>query len=360
MTNLIENTENENTENENTVISTFTPNTQTFISLYKPYYIEDFSFDEQFKTVLRTLINIDNLNILIAGPSSSGKTSLLYAILRDYYSLEKTQHFPENNILFINTLKEQGINYYRNEMKTFCQSRCSIYGLKKMIIIDDLDMINEQCQQVFRNYIDKYKGNVHFVLTCSNIQKVIESIQSRIHILQIRSATNDQIHAIMQKIILDKQLTITQEAQEYLVAISNHCARELINHLEKIYILTENGFVKNRPCTNKRIFDVATCQQLCSNISFLQFETYIEHLVRGELSKAISCFYHIYDYGYSVIDIFDYFYSFVKHTASIKEHQKYLLLPFLCKYITIFHSIHEDSIELALFTNNIINIFTQD
>ncbi len=340
---------------ENTVVSTYTSTTNTFISLYKPYYIEDFSFDDQFKTVLRTLINIDNLNILIAGPPSSGKTSLLYAILRDYYSLEKNQPFPENNILFINTLKEQGINYYRNEMKTFCQSRCSIHGLKKMIIIDDLDMINEQCQQVFRNYIDKYKGNVHFVLTCSNIQKVIESIQSRIHILQIRSATNDQIHAIMQKIIQNKQLNITQEAQDYLVTISNHCARELINHLEKIYILSNDLSKDVLP-----LFDVATCQKLCSNISFHQFETYIEHLKQGELSKAISCFYHIYDYGYSVIDIFDYFYSFIKHTTSMTEHQKYLILPFLCKYITIFHSIHEDSIELALFTNNISSIFIQE
>jgi len=341
---------------ENTPIQS--QNTQTFISLYKPYYIEDFSFDEQFKTVLRTLINIDNLNILIAGPPSSGKTSLLYAILRDYYSLEKNQPFPENNILFINTLKEQGINYYRNEMKTFCQSRCSIHGLKKMIIIDDLDMINEQCQQVFRNYIDKYKGNVHFVLTCSNIQKVIESIQSRIHILQIRSATNDQIHAIMQKIILDKKLNIPSTAQDYLVTISNHCARELINHLEKIYILSNNTASNTGSHDNADIFDVATCQKLCSNISFHQFETYLEHLKQGELSKAIACFYHIYDYGYSVIDIFDYFYSFIKHTTSMTEDQKYLILPFLCKYITIFHSIHEDSIELALFTNNIASIFT--
>ena len=68
--------------------------------------------------------------------------------------------------MFINNLKEQGIQYFRNEMKTFCQSHSSIHGKKKLVIIDDIDTINEQSQQVFRNYIDKYKHNIHFISVC--------------------------------------------------------------------------------------------------------------------------------------------------------------------------------------------------
>ena len=37
------------------------------------------------------------------------------------------------------------------------------------------------------------------------------------------------------------------------------------------------------------------------------------------------------------------------------EMQKYKIIALLCKYITIFHNVHEDEIELALFTNNAIN-----
>ena len=62
--------------------------------------------------------------------------------------------------MFINNLKEQGVNYYRNEMKTFCQSHSSIFNKKKLVVIDDMDTLSEQSQQVFRNYIDKYKNNV--------------------------------------------------------------------------------------------------------------------------------------------------------------------------------------------------------
>ena len=61
--------------------------------------------NEQFKKVLHSLIEIDDVNILVTGATNSGKTSMLYAIIRDYYNLEKYQSFPENNIMFINSLK---------------------------------------------------------------------------------------------------------------------------------------------------------------------------------------------------------------------------------------------------------------
>jgi hypothetical protein len=71
------------------------------------------------------------------------------------------------------------------------------------------------------------------------------------------------------------------------------------------------------------------------------------------LNKAIQIIQGIFEYGYSVIDILDYFFTFVKSTQKLSEDQKYKIIPILCKYITIFHNIHEDSIELALFTNEI-------
>ena len=43
-------------------------------------------------------------------------------------------------------------------------------------------------------------------------------------------------------------------------------------------------------------------------------------------------------------------------THLLTEDEKYKIIPYICKYITIFHNIHEDEIELALFTNNLITI----
>jgi DNA polymerase III delta prime subunit len=316
---------------------------ETFITKYKPYYIKDFSINKSVTNVLDTLLEIDSLNLLIIGNSSSGKTTLLYALIREYYKLDKNASLPENNILFINNLKEQGIQYFRNEMKTFCQSHSSIYGKKKLVIIDDIDNINEQSQQVFRNYIDKYKKNIHFISVCTNIQKVIESIQSRVHIIKLNLPSKLQVIDIMNYIIEKENIIIDEESKDYLLLITNLSIRVLINYLEKIYILKE-------PIT------IDLCKKVCSTISLQHFEMYVDYLKQNNLIEAINILYSIYDYGYSVIDILDYFFSFIKITDKLDEETKYRIIPYLCKYITIFHNLHEDCIELSLFTNNIYKL----
>lgn len=317
----------------------------TFIQKYKPYYVNDFYISDRLKETIHTLIDLDNLNILFIGNQCSGKTTLLYAIIREYYGLTKTQSFPEYNTLFINNLKEQGIQYFRNEMKTFCQSRSSIHGKKKIVIVDDIDSINEQSQQVFRNYIDKYKNNIHFISVCSNLQKVIESLQSRTHIVKIDLPTNNDICNIMNKIVTNENIIIDQESKDYLLKIADNSIRILINYLEKMYII-------GTP------IHIELCKQLVSNISYELLEKYIKHIQKDELDKAIEILYNIYDYGYSVIDIIDYFISFIKQTKILDEDTKYEVIPFLCKYITIVHNIHENEIELALFTNNLHELLT--
>ena len=268
----------------------------------------------------------------------------MYALIREYYGLSKEDSLPESNILFINNLKEQGIQYFRNEMKTFCQSHSNIYGKKKLVVIDDIDNINEQSQQVFRNYIDKYKNNIHFISVCCNIQKVIESLQSRLHIIHIQKPTSGQIRTIMNNIITNENIVIDEESKNYLLSISQYSIRVLINFLEKMHIYDEP-------------INIHICKDICSTISFHLFEKYLIHLKEKNIQDAISLLNHIHSQGYSVIDILDYFFFFVKHTDLINENLKYQIIPYLCKYITVFHNIHEDQIELALFTNNVMKLF---
>jgi len=319
----------------------------TFISKYKPYFINDFCIDSKLLSTLKTLLDINNLNVLLIGNSSSGKTTMLYALIREYYKLGKEDPMPENNILFVNNLKEQGIQYFRNEMKTFCQTHSAIHGKKKLVIVDDIDNINEQSQQVFRNYIDKYKQNIHFISVCSNIQKVIESIQSRLHIIQIIPPSNEQIKIIMNKIIDTENIKIDEESKDYIMMISLGSIRVLINLLEKIYIYGDQ-------------VNIDACKKICSTISFQEFENYYNKLKSNDLSGAIDILYSIHDYGYSVIDILDYFFAFIKMTKIISEDIKYKIIPFLCKYITVFHNVHEDGIELALFTNNLNDLIVKN
>ena len=314
-----------------------------FIDKFQPIYFKDFEIDNKIIDILKTLINMDNLNILFIGDMASGKTSLLNAIIKEYYNGSNHKQYEEN-VLYINSLKEQGINYYRSDVKTFCQTCSSIKNKKKIVVLDDIDIINEQSQQVFRNCIDKFSHNVHFISSCSNTQKVIESLQSRFIIIKINPLKRENLHKILLKIKASENIEIDTEAEEFILNISNSAAKILLNYMEKFKLLNQ-----------KITYELAV--QLCTNISFFTFEEYNTLLKNNKLDEAIKLIYKIYDKGYSVMDILDSYFLFIKNTKNITEDQKYNIIPFICKYITIFHNIHEDEIELALFTNNLIKLF---
>jgi DNA polymerase III delta prime subunit len=313
-----------------------------FIHKFQPIYFDDFGKNNEVIDILKTLVLMDNLNILLLGNIASGKTCLLNAIIKEYYKDNDSKDYEEN-ILYINSLKEQGINYYRTDVKIFCQTCSTIPNKKKIIVLDDIDFINEQSQQVFRNCIDKYSHNVHFISSCSNIQKVIESLQSRFYIIRIKPLQKENLIEIIKSIKESEQIDIEPQAEEFIINISNNTVKILINYMEKFKLLGETITL-----------DLAI--KLCSNISFYTLEDYTNLIKENKLDEALTLIYELHDRGYSVMDILDNYFLFVKQCVSLNEDEKYKIIPFICKYITIFHNIHEDEVELALFTNNLINI----
>lgn len=315
---------------------------QLFLNKYQPQLFKDFEIDSEIVDILTTLINMNNINILFIGDIGSGKTSFLNATIKEYYkNIDKSVY--QDNILYINSLKEQGINYYRNDVKTFCQSCSSIPGKKKIVVLDDIDLINEQSQQVFRNCIDKYIHNVHFIASCTNSQKVIESLQSRLIIIKIKPLTKINLETIMTKIIEYEGLDVTQDAKKFILNICNNNAKILISYMEKFKLLNQT-------------IDDNLAINICTNISFTVFTEYTVYLKQNNLQDAIKLLYAVYDKGYSVMDILDNYFLYVKFTDQLTENQKYDVIPLLCKYITIFNNIHEDEIELALFSNNLLSV----
>jgi len=311
-----------------------------FIKKYQPTQLEEFQLDSDTSDLLSSVIQNDQICILLFGESA--KTSLLNAMVNKYYQGIAPKVYNDC-VLYINSLKEQGVNYYRTDVKLFCQSKSGISGKKKIVVLDDVDLINEQSQQVFRNCIDKYSANVHFIASCNNIQKVISSVQSRMIVLRLKPIERDIVYKLIKKIVESERLVIDEAAIDYLFNLSNGNIKIIVNYLENIKLLNEP-------------IDIKKARQIATNINEQLFDDYCSFLKAGNLREAIKLLYDIYDQGYSVMDILDSLFSFVKKTPSLDEDVKYKVVALICKYITMFHEVHEDEIELALFTNNFVGI----
>ncbi len=319
-----------------------------FIYKCQPKYLEEFVMDEELLSAFKTFIQMNSMNVLLYGSPGSGKSAISLAMIRNYYGFS-TKHsiIGNENILFINNLKDQGINYYRTEVKTFCQSASTIQGKKKVIVLDDMDTMNEACQQVFRNCIDKYSHNVNFIATCTSVQKIIECIQSRLYIVQLPDPKRETLNTILERIILSENMRFAanpnDETKEFLLDISKNSIRVMIHYLEKMILMG---------CDT--VIDTKIVEQCCTNIGFHTFSKYTAAVKRGRVAEAVSTIFQIYDTGYSVMDVLDNYFVYVKMTDELTEGEKYIAIQLLCKYIAVFYNIHEDENELAFFTNSLV------
>ena len=78
---------------------------------YKPKTFDELYMDNDLKNIINTLIQLELLNILIIGNSGSGKSTLISIIVGIYYDSNEIK----NNVMYINNLNEQGIQYFRTK-----------------------------------------------------------------------------------------------------------------------------------------------------------------------------------------------------------------------------------------------------
>lgn len=305
-----------------------------FIKKYQPQNINTVIADEKIKNILASFIKIDMLKLLFVGDSGSGKTTFINVLLKEYYG----DINYERNIFRINNLKEQGISIFRQEIRTFIQTSSHFYNKKKFVILDDIDNLNEQTQQIIRNCIDNYSDKVHFIASCNNLQKVLDTLQSRLSILRLSNPDNKKIMNLLNIIITNENICINRQCKEYLVKVSNNSFRILLNYLQKIVLLQEKNI------------DFNILKNICTHIKLDDFELYINYLKNNNMNMAYKILIEMYYNGYSVIDILENFFFYLKITNILNDKIKYSILPIITNYITIFHTIHEEYIELFFFT----------
>ena len=132
--------------------------------------------------------------ILLSGKSGAGKTSILEATINEYYKGIDIKH-KDDYVLYINNLQEQGIQYYRNEVKNF--DHCSE---KHLITSPEID---NQIELLFPNTdglkigvswkdFDLIKNSTKY-LSNSDVSKVIEFGNNTFINLQFGDVSNDLI-----------------------------------------------------------------------------------------------------------------------------------------------------------------------
>lgn len=311
-----------------------------FLYKYSPKSIRDFSVDN-------SNILYDDVNLLITGPPGSGKTSLLIAYIQQYLGTGYNIYSNEN-ILFVNNLKDQGIQFCRNNVKTFCQTPCTQKNKKKIIVIDDIDEFSEASQQVISNCLSKFPYNVFGIACCNNTLKVFTGLKSRMAFIELVAPTRDNFEQLCKHVIENENIKLNEDNKDELTALivdSSQSYKILLNTLQKLY-------------TFDSVITIDNISELITSINFKMFNKYLNFVYELNIQEAVDIIIKISESGISVIDILYEFFIFIKdRKTNISDFDKYNIIKVISKYMTIFNNLQEDNIELAFFTNDLLSIF---
>jgi len=311
---------------------------QTMNNRYVPTSLKTFG---EKGALLETLIRIDSLHVMLMGAAGTGKTTLCNLILKKYYE----GRVDQANVLYINSVKEQGVQYYRSEVRIFCQTSSTLVGKRKTIVLDDMDVISEQGQQVFLTGLDNYGHMVNYIVSCRCQHNLIESIHSRLICIQLAPFSPEYLKQLLQNVALQEEVEITPDAQVMIVARCNSSVRTLINYVEKFKLL-------------KQAVTSEVVGQCCSTIQESYLGRLMDRIFRQDLREALTIVRMISDEGYAVMDILDAFFTYLK-LYEVEDDIKYKMTKVISKYICIFNQIHEHSVELLFFVNELIQIVHQ-
>lgn len=140
---------------------------------YRPNAIQGMVLPIKLKNYFNKIITtkvIPNMIFHSVKPGS-GKTSSAKALCRDV-------GMSNADYLYINMSLNRGIDTLRNDIEDYATTLSYIGGVK-IAILDEFDGAGEVLQKAMRAAIEEFASTCRFILTCNNINKIIEPIRSR-------------------------------------------------------------------------------------------------------------------------------------------------------------------------------------
>ncbi len=203
---------------------------------YRP---NDFSeIRGQKEIVARVMAFVKQKNMphqLYSGPPGVGKSTLALVIAKKLFGPEWRQNFLE-----LNASDTRGIDTIRINVKDFARTKAIGDFPFKIIFLDECDALTREAQQALRRTMENYTTTCRFILSANYPSKIIEPIQSRCAIFRFKQLDKNDLQLVIEKIMADEHLKITEKAKESLMEICEGDCRRLENIMQSCAAVSQN------------------------------------------------------------------------------------------------------------------------
>jgi len=276
------------------------------VEKYRPIVLDDITGNSETIERLKVIARDGNCpHIIISGAPGIGKTTsilcLAHALLGDAY---------KEGVLELNASDERGIDVVRNKIKTFANTKVTLpVGRHKIIILDEADSMTAGAQQALRRTMEIYSNTTRFALACNNSSKIIEPIQSRCAILRYGKLKDQEVLKRLVEIAAAEKVKYAEDGLAALIFTSEGDMRQAINNLQST--VSGFGFV-----SADSVFKV------CDQPHPVVIQKLLSSCEKADLSDALDQLEHLWEQGYSALDIVSTLLKVVKGMDRMSEFMK--------------------------------------
>src|SRR3989344_1732400 len=138
-----------------------------FVERYRPKTLNDVvgqkKVVERLKKVVTDYKNgkADMPHFLFVGSPGVGKTACAGALMNDLFG-----DGWQNNILYLNSSSERGIDVVRDRIRSFASS-ATMGQHFNVVFLDEVDGLTKDAQNALRGTMEEYAKNCRFILSCN-------------------------------------------------------------------------------------------------------------------------------------------------------------------------------------------------
>ncbi|KAF1361992.1 P-loop containing nucleoside triphosphate hydrolase protein [Lizonia empirigonia] len=210
-----------------------------WVEKYRPNSLADVEGHQDIIATINKFVDSNRLpHLLLYGPPGTGKTSTVLALARRIYGNKNMRQM----VLELNASDDRGIDVVREQIKTFSSTR-QIFSAApksgdaslatfKLIILDEADAMTSTAQMALRRIMEKYTANTRFCIIANYTHKLSPALLSRCTRFRFSPLKERDIRNLVDKVIEEEKVNITQDATESLVTLSKGDMRRALNVLQ--------------------------------------------------------------------------------------------------------------------------------
>ncbi len=201
---------------------------EIWIEKYRPRKLEEVVGQKHITERLRSYVRTQNMpHLLFTGPAGTGKTTCALSLAKEMFGEDW-----RGNVIELNASDERGIDVVRGKIKDFARTSPLGGADFKIIFLDEADALTPEAQAALRRTMERYSGICRFILSCNYSSKIIDPIQSRCAVFRFSPLTAEDVKGYVSRIAEREGVSISEEAVDALVHVSQGDMRKAINSLQ--------------------------------------------------------------------------------------------------------------------------------